>query len=314
MDDGRTTRVFASASVEEGGFAPDAIAEVLAGVGGRPSVHAPLGPVNWPATTHSGDDRTDFAVLGAELRPPRTMRLAVGTARKVGSMDLTLDGIWRRTDFLVRRRDLNHIGSAPTDAVRRYSEYGEDLDGGSRRWSEYRGIQLGARYEVPGAFRFNAAYAFSQTIDNWVDADEESPDLRFSGSRGVDWDETVSDFDVPHRLVAAITGTFPSVSALSFGGAYRFQSATPFTATHRGAGGHGRGRHGGQEPRHPGSTSRNTGRGHGVPGIGRARAAQRVPGSRVARTGRDRGPPSPGEWPDRTRGPAWALRHGTWTP
>jgi hypothetical protein len=175
--------------------------------------------------------------------------------RVAGGWSLHVEGTFRRTDFLMRRRNLNVSATAlavdpygrdvfgtlqqdgslvtATGAdARRFSTFQEvwalDPDG----WSEYRGVTLGLD-QTASAWRLYASYTLSETTDNWIGASRASPEAELSPSLPSsvgDWSEGTSDFDARHRASAATSFTlgFATLSA-----AYRFRSGRPFTPGYR---------------------------------------------------------------------------------
>ena len=209
------------------------VAEALAGIGGLTSYAATGAAIGWPTTSPAGTASvTDFSVLGAPYRAPRTVRTSVGVRRLLGPAQLSVTGIWRRTDFLYRRRDLNRSAPTAPGSLTIFPEYGRiwslDPDG----WSEYLGIEVGLTHDPTENVRLYGAYTLSRTVDNWVGASALDPDLRYAGGRGEEWDEARSDFDTPHRLSLGSEIRLPGALGASISARYRFQSALPFTALH----------------------------------------------------------------------------------
>lgn len=207
----------------------------------------------WPQVPGAGQhEGTRLAVMNPDLVPPRTLRGAGAIVRQVGAgVSLGLVGSFRRTENMLRRRDLNRLALATGDDQNQRPIYGDlDLQGGvlaadpstNRRfddfefvwsldpdgWSEYVGVSLflDARFGVGG--RFHAEYTYSETTDNLFGARSGFAEAQLAPDVGVrDWDEGVSDFDVPHRMTLSGTVPLPGGSALS--GVYRFRSGDAFT-------------------------------------------------------------------------------------
>jgi hypothetical protein len=172
------------------------------------------------------------------------------------STSLYLGGTARRTDFMLRRRNLN-VSVVPFGA----DGDGRDLFGdlvkegglirsdrtGSRRfagfddvwaldpdgWSDYRGFTAGLDHRDE-RMDFFATYTRSRTEDNWVGAAGGHPDAELDPrlpELEVPWSEGVSDFDLPHRFAAG--ATFRFAGQLSVGATYRLTSGLPFTPGYR---------------------------------------------------------------------------------
>ncbi|MDX1748225.1 MAG: hypothetical protein R3324_20000, partial [Halobacteriales archaeon] len=192
-------------------------------------------------------------------RAPRTTDVSVGIQQVlVPSLTLFLEGEVRRTDFLMRRRNLNlpvsaqftdaygrsvygtlskegAIVAAMGDDSYRFDGFGDvwalDPDG----WSEYRGATVGVEYADDAVDLFGS-YTFSETTDNRLGAGSGdldaalSPGLPTAADGATPWDEGTSDFDVPHRLTAGLT---MRAGAAELSAVYRFRSGRPFTPSYR---------------------------------------------------------------------------------
>lgn len=199
-----------------------------------------------------------FTMLGPDVRAPRTSSFDLTLSQKLGdAMSAFVRGTTRRTDFLLRRRNLNlplvpqaldpwgrsmygtlqQIGSTvvtTNDDARRFADFGEvwalDPDG----WSEYTGVTLGIEYATPIA-DVHASYTWSETLDNWVGAGEgvvgaSLPPGLPEVEGEAEWSEGISDFDVPHRAEAGAT---LQLGPAALGVFYRFESGLPFTPGYR---------------------------------------------------------------------------------
>lgn len=200
--------------------------------------------------------RPTLTLLGPDARPPRSSDLSVGLSQRVGStVTLLLAGSWRRTDFLLRRRDLNLpvvpgamdpygrsvygalqqdgglVTASGTDG-RRFPAFADvwalDPDG----WSEYRGVTIALEH-AGEPVDFFASYTYAQTKDNWVGAASGAPDAALPPGLPAtdnDWSEATSDFDAPHRLSA---GAVARIGSASLAGTYTYRSGVPFTPRYR---------------------------------------------------------------------------------
>ncbi len=242
-------------SLQYGEVSPDALAEYLTLDGGV-RVQRGFGDVgSWPAIPDSAAAPavgTRLAILGPGLQSPKTVRAAGALVRQVSpGVTLGVGGTYRRSEFLLRRNDLNRlveeVGRDQNDRAlygdldlrggvlaadpstnRRFSEFESvwalDPDG----WSEYRAFSVFMDAELRGGARLMADYTYSETTDNMLGAAtgragaQEVPEIDTP-----DWEEGVSDFDVPHRLT--LTGSVPLPRGGALSVVYRFRSGLPFT-------------------------------------------------------------------------------------
>jgi len=211
----------------------------------------------WPNVTEVQGVTTlpGLTLMGPDMQPPRTIRGNLSLAQDLGSgWSIVVDGSTRRTDFLMRRRNLNlAVLPAGSDVFGRVllGDLQKDgaavtaLPGSNRRfpgfdnvwaldpdgWSEYRGGTVGLDYQGDDA-RFFASYTRSETTDNWFGAAASSPEAELVPVFDEDdkWAESISDFDRPHRLAA-----FASIDLgpATVSGVYRYESAAPFTPSFR---------------------------------------------------------------------------------
>jgi hypothetical protein len=253
------TSVTVTGALHNGDLDPRATYQLLADdTRGTSSRFAGTG-LDWPgAVVPSTTALPTLTLFGPDVRPPRSVNVDVDLSQRVTEgVSLHARGSLRRTDFILRRRNLNlpvtaqfmdpngramygtlaHDGALVTttaDDARRFSSFGEvwalDPDG----WSEYRGVTAGI--EAGGsAFDLYASYTISETTDNWVGASTGLLDATLDPmlpepSSDEPWAEGTSDYDVPHRLAAA--------ARIRFGGAtlsalYRLESGRPFTPRYR---------------------------------------------------------------------------------
>jgi hypothetical protein len=238
---------------------PDLLAEAITrSVGAR--VRRGAGALGrWPTVPDSvvapvqGETIT---LLGPDHRPPRTGRVSLGLGGALGRLSLRIGGVYRHTDFLPLRRDLNLFASPSAR-----DQYGRPLygtlvqtggiltaqPGSNRRFtafdavhaldpaaaSDYYGLTLGLEREVARGLSLLAHYTYSRTRDNWFGARLGLTDaavLPFNDSAShVTWAKGVSDFDVPHRLVVGSELRLPGRGGVRLAVLYRWQSGYPFT-------------------------------------------------------------------------------------
>jgi hypothetical protein len=219
------------------------------------------GPISsWPSAPDSFVvpvvGRT-MTLLGPDFEGPRTQRLALGLTRRMGDWSAMVNGVYRHTEYLARRRDLN-LPASPVGQ----DQYGRPLYGTLRRVgtalaavpqsnrrflefdavhaleatgvSDFYGVTAGLERVREQGLNLGISYTFSRTTDNVPG---------FAGSRlspfpgglgGVDWVDGRSDFDIPHRLLIAADWAAGPAGALRFGAVYRLRSGTPFTPGVRG--------------------------------------------------------------------------------
>jgi hypothetical protein len=166
---------------------------------------------------------------------------------------LHLAAVYRHTDLLPRREDLNLITTAAARDQHGRPVYGELVQQGAliaarpasnRRFenfdlvsalnadgfSNYFGVTVGLERRLGRVIRLVASYTYSQTRDNWLVGGGGVPEFQLTpfpeGLRGLDWRESRSDFDVPHRVTVGAELDFGPVR---MGGFYRYQSGRPFT-------------------------------------------------------------------------------------
>jgi hypothetical protein len=240
-----------------GDFGPAALAEAISLVGpvaGRRGVGA-LG--GWPAPPGESVVPTDGPVLAPiafGLRSPRSIRVRAALSGSMGgATTLHLGGVYRHSDFLTRRRELNlPIGASGADQYgrpvygelvqtggallarpgtnRRFAEFDDvhalDLDG----FSDHVGITARLEQQAGRFLTFSAGYTFSRTTDNWMGARDGRPDAMLTpfpdSLDGVDWTDGRSDFDIPHRVVLGAQLAFRGFRVAGF---FRHESGQPFT-------------------------------------------------------------------------------------
>lgn len=255
------TRVMVGGSLHEGDIDPRAIYQVLAEDTDGTSTRYSGSSLGWPdggIPSLGAPDLPSLTLLGPDVRAPRTTNLGVTLSQRLGDgTSVFVGGSSRRTEFLLRRRNLNlpvvplaedlwgrpvlgtleQTGSTvvtTSDDARRFADFGEvwglDPDG----WSEYVGVTLGLEHSTPLVEAF-ASYTWSETTDNWVGAASGSVGASLQpgvpvGEGDAPWAEGISDFDRPHRAVGALT---IHLGRLSTSAVYRFESGVPFTPGYR---------------------------------------------------------------------------------
>jgi len=174
---------------------------------------------------------------------------------------LHLGGTFRRTEFLLRRTDLN-LAAAPAGTLadgrpvmgtlaqwgavvgplpgtnRRFSDLGPVWALTSDGVSEYAAFSAAIEVATPGGLDLFTGYTFSTTEDNLVGAASGIPEAALVPSlpaaiSGGAWAEGTSDFDVPHRFTAGARLHLGLLQGVEISGVYRMESGRPYTAGHR---------------------------------------------------------------------------------
>lgn len=250
------TRISSALAVHHGDVDSRAVAQLLSQDTDASETAFAGSGLTWPAATvPSGPStRSTLTLFGPETRAPRSIDAGVAVARDLpGGWSVHAGASFRRTDFLLRRRNLNlpltpqaddpngrgiygtlqkdgALVTATGDDVLRFDSFGTvwalDPDG----WSEYVAATGGLEYASEAVDLFGA-YTYSETTDNWVGAasgpgDAELPPLL----PDEDWSEGTSDFDVPHRVTVGAT---TRISRATVSAVYRFRSGLPFTPGYR---------------------------------------------------------------------------------
>lgn len=250
------TRLDLGASYESHEVDPALVLEVLAA---RDIVVSDGdGGTAWPAVpplANSPNRQTPYFVYFVEPpTAPATWRLFGTVSGSLSRFDVSLGGVFRRTEGLTRRRDLNRAAvphgvdrngralwaqpwstgawlHADPRTLGRFSAFGPVLELDQGGWSEYLGVTARLGYTVPGGTRLIGEYTWSRTEDN-------VPGIASQGRlAGVPLEtlpdenptEGVSDLDVPHRLSAGLVVPLPIGSGSRLSAVYRFRSGTPFT-------------------------------------------------------------------------------------
>jgi hypothetical protein len=258
---GGNTTVLISAALRDGDVDPRIVHELYAGARGATSMRYLGAGLNWPdpsIPSMTSPAESVLAMLGPDARAPRTQLATLGLRQDIApTTSVTLEGSYRRTDFLMRRRDLNRpVSPVATDPDGRpiWGTLSQDgavvvtTDTGSRRfggfgrvsaldpsgWSEYVGATVALEHSESAA-SVTASYTWSETTDNWQGARSGSmeamlPSPLSTDPEARDWSEGVSDYDATHRATTAATLT---VASVSLGALYRFRSGLPFTPRYR---------------------------------------------------------------------------------
>lgn len=234
---------------------PNLVGEVLAN-DGRITVQRGFATFNdWPQAD-VGTSRPTLTLPAVAFQGPVSTRAGLQISRGLASgVELVLGGIYRRTEMLPRRSDLNRsidpgahdqygravygtlqqrgsLLAAASGSNRRFTEFDVvsalDVDG----WSEYRGLEASLNARLLSGLQVQARYTYSKTEDNWFMAREGGGVAALSplGETGsVDWTEGRSDFDVPQRALLGAELALPALRGVRLAALYRYRSGYPFT-------------------------------------------------------------------------------------
>jgi hypothetical protein len=218
-------------------------------------VRSSIGGVgSWPQTPDSVTAPVrgqTISLLGPGFEGPRTRRMSFGVQRNIGAWTTYVQGVYRQTDFLSRRRDLNlpvagtgvdqygrplygalqQVGTllaATPGSNRRFTEFDAVTAIEVTGFSEYRGATIGFERVVDRGLTFGVHYTYSRTEDNLATGRQMGMPL----VNGIAV-EGVADADVPHRVLAAAEWRLAPTGAVRFGVIYRMRSGSPFTAGFR---------------------------------------------------------------------------------
>jgi hypothetical protein len=193
-----------------------------------------------------------LAILGPDFEGPRTRRIALGLSRATGGWSASIQGIYRHTDQIARRRDLN----LPTGPVG-LDQYGRPLygrlqkagavvavePGTNRRFSgfdavyaieatghsEYVGATLAVERVRERGLSLGSSFTYSRTHDDVGPGLQPSLSPFPDGVDGRDWLAGRSDFNVPSRLLAAAEWRGGADGGFRVGAVYSLQSGGHFT-------------------------------------------------------------------------------------
>ncbi|HEX9106856.1 MAG TPA: TonB-dependent receptor, partial [Longimicrobiales bacterium] len=203
-----------------------------------------------PSSVQAPDVGPVLSLMSTSYKPPRTARVSGGISRRLGAAAaLDISGLYRHTDFLPVRSDLNLVSSpaaqdqygrpifgklqqvgsllaAVPGSDRRFSTYDAVWALSSSAHSDYYGGTVALHGRVAGADLL-ASYTYSSTRDNWSSGwSAPVAPLATTGTGGSAADAP-ADFDVPQRFVLGASMRGPLGAHLS--ALYRYRSGLPFT-------------------------------------------------------------------------------------
>ncbi len=200
-----------------------------------------------------------LTLLEPEFQGPRTTRFNLGVSHPLSAgAAVHVSGVYRHSDFLPRRSDLNRPAAPATadqygrpvygtlvqeggllaatpGSNRRFPEFdlvaGLNPDGTSNYW----GVTVSLEGQLGRGVSLLGSYSWSRTRDNWLSGRGGfgGPDVQLApfpdSVQGLDWSDGVSDFDQPHRAVVGLEYRAPGPLALRVAALYRYESGYPFT-------------------------------------------------------------------------------------
>jgi hypothetical protein len=163
--------------------------------------------------------------------------------------------VYRHTDFLARRRDLNlpsspigvdqhgrplygmlqQVGALVAPVVgsnRRFSEFDAAHVLESTGFSSFWGVTAGLERVMEDGLSLGVNYTYGGTRDNIPGFASTRLNPFPGGLAGADWAEGTSDLDIPHRLMVA--ADWVASPAVRLGMVYHLSSGAPFTPGVRG--------------------------------------------------------------------------------
>jgi hypothetical protein len=239
------------------GVDPSLLAEVLSHAGSA-QVRRGVGTLGaWPGVPDSTVARITgpvLTLLNQGFQAPRTDRAGLSLAREIDrGTSFEIGGVYRHTDFIPRRSDLNLApGSQVTDQFgrpiygtlqqlggmlvatpgsnRRFTSYDRVWAVDPSGYSDYWGVTVAFERLRERGLSVWASYTYSRTTDNVPGLAGSLPDAQlspFATAAGTsDWRDGRSDLDVPHR---AVVGTQLALGTVRVSALVRYHSGMPFT-------------------------------------------------------------------------------------
>lgn len=253
------TEIRLGASYQSHPFDPALLVEILNSTDYE--VYSGTASAPWPAVASGAASPNSivpgYGYLVEAPASPTSLRLSGGLSHTAQAIELSVGGLFRRSDGLTRSRDLNRtvvphgvdehgralwaqpvkvgawLGVDGTTASR-FEQFGPvwELDQGG--WSEYLGVTGRLTWRSTGGLRLGAEYTWSRTEDNVVGLASQGmlQGVSLEGAQGEEVSEGVSDLDRPHRVAALLSVPVPLGSGSSLSATWRFMSGAPFTPGH----------------------------------------------------------------------------------
>lgn len=216
----------------------------------------------WPAFPAGGGTTRSvptLTLLPESMDLPASVYASLGISTERAGWSFGVSGIFRRTENLLRRSDLNRIatpsgvteaglpvwgslvqvGSLVTEdpgSSRRFQEYDHVWAVLQDGWSQYAGVTFFTERRPVHGIQLAAWYTYSAATDNLPGLGTGRAELATAGTipGADDWSEGTSDLDIPHRVGLAAAIPFPVLEGGFLRGRFRFDSGRPFTPGYRG--------------------------------------------------------------------------------
>ncbi|HSG49735.1 MAG TPA: carboxypeptidase-like regulatory domain-containing protein [Longimicrobiales bacterium] len=216
----------------------------------------------WPAFPAGGGisrSLPTLTLLPESMDLPASAYASLGISTERQGWSFGVSGMFRRTENLLRRADLNRasapsgvtdaglpvwgslvqVGSLVTESPgssRRFQEYDHVWAVLQDGWSQYAGLTVFSERRPANGIQLAAWYTISTTTDNLPGLGSGRAELATAGtvSGADDWSEGTSDLDIPHRVGVSAAIPFPVLAGGVLRGRFRFDSGRPFTPGLRG--------------------------------------------------------------------------------
>lgn len=243
-------------------FDPALVMEILSSVDNAVSWgthhHSAGHDAGWPELPSSPPQVTrsvpGVAYLVKGPTAPSTVRFGAGLTHLAGPLEISIGGLFRHSDGLGRRRDLNRaaiphsvdpegralwaqpqqlsgwLGQQPETAGR-LEQWGPVMELDQGGWSEYLGVTGRLTWRSTSGVQLSAAYTWSRTEDNIPGLGGQGVTIGVPLEAAVGDDVTagVSDLDRPHRVTGQLAVPLPVGRDSRFSAVWRFMSGAPFT-------------------------------------------------------------------------------------
>lgn len=245
---GTGTEFRAGGSYESHPFDPSLVMEILGSVDNE---------LTWalaPGTSLGSGWAPTVAYLAKDPSAPSTTRLSAGFTHGAGPIEVALGGLFRYSDGLTRRRNLNRpvaphgvdqqgrpLWAQPLKfgawlgpdlaTASRFERWGPVMELDQGGWSEYFGVTGRLTWRTASGVRVSGEYTWSRTEDNvpGIGAQGVYTGVPFEAEDGVDATAGISDLDRPHRVTGQVVIPLPLGDNSRLAAVWRFMSGAPFT-------------------------------------------------------------------------------------
>ncbi|HET9275522.1 MAG TPA: hypothetical protein VFN96_05565, partial [Gemmatimonadales bacterium] len=241
-----------------GSLDPAQFAEAVLGSTGLRTLRD-QGDLGWPVpvATPLRQELPRLALFEQDYKAPRTFKAELGFTRSLTSgWSFSVGGGYYHGDYLIRRLDLNRVGTSIADTDEGRPVYGVlvkqggllSAEPGSNRrftpfdlvsgfvttgFSDHYEVTASAERRISSGLALIGSYTFSRTRDNRVGLLAPDPMDQLSPFpetlNGVDWDEGRSDLDIPHRVAATLEYRTRGATPVILNARWRWRSGLPFT-------------------------------------------------------------------------------------